>query len=332
MGRFSIGEALGAGFGLIARAPLSVLVWGVIYYGLNMLPLLLLMAFGGEAMFEAYRDIFAGAGSGADPAGSQSALEALNAASMQTQWVNGVSILTALLAVALVHTAIYRAVLDPQDKGMFYLRLGAAEGWQALVYACLYIMMIIAVFVLAIPLTIFIVAIAMSSAAAGGGFADGDFSAGAFGGMFLVFLTVGLLAFVGFLWLALRFSLAGPATYARRTFQLFESWTLTKGHSWSLFAMALLLGVILFVLSLLMWAVLLLVVGMAAGASGFDWAALGTFFDRPYAQVMTDLTPWLAGLFFLGAIATGVSTTILLAPFASAYRQIAGPHRQAEEF
>ena len=314
MARFSIWEALGAGFGLIRRAPLSVVVWGVVFYGLSMLPTVLVFAVAGQDIYESYRTVL---GSPGDIA----AIERLNAVSMRTQWSFGLGILTSLLAVGLVYTAIYRAVLTPEDKGFFYMKLGAAEFWQALLFACLYILFI----VLMIPFVIAgAVMVGVGIATAG----NSDTAVlGAMGSLIWP-MAIGMLVA---LWLGVRLSLAGPATFADNTFRLFESWTMTRGHTLPLLGLAVLLGLMLFIGSLIFYAIVIGSAVAAVGASGFDFEAIRSFFDRPYQQVLTALTPWLIGSFVVSSIVCGAYLAIVLAPWASVYKQL-NARSQVEEF
>ncbi|HEV7385938.1 MAG TPA: hypothetical protein VGN89_13745, partial [Phenylobacterium sp.] len=67
----------------------------------------------------------------------------------------------------------------------------------------------------------------------------------------------GTLAYLAFLvWLAIRFSLAGPANFATGRFGLADSWRLTRGRFWALLGMTvlalcllLLIAVVLFILT-----------------------------------------------------------------------------------
>ena len=67
MASFSIGEAYGAGFGLVARKPLQVLVWGIVNSALKLLPMLLMFWLVGPEMLKAWGDLIANAAANGDP-------------------------------------------------------------------------------------------------------------------------------------------------------------------------------------------------------------------------------------------------------------------------
>src|SRR5687768_15858637 len=116
MTEFSITQALGAGFRLIGRKPLAVLAWGFLHALIVWVPLLLLMAAFMPSLMSASE------GGAYNPA----ALAGINA-------LQPISWITSIVANAIVFSAVYRAVLTPQDDRGLYVRLGKAELWQGVV-------------------------------------------------------------------------------------------------------------------------------------------------------------------------------------------------------
>jgi hypothetical protein len=218
MAEVSVGRWLGAGFGLIRRHPGAVAAWAVVYIVVGVLPQLAVLALMAPAISELMRSASSGAAPGMDVV-------------LQTQaHVNQLQPLTWITTVvseALLFGAAYRAVLFPQERSFFFLRAGMREVWLGLVILVLIVGMIVAMVATLIPVGI--VFGVLSFALRGGG----PFASGLMG-VSAVIVVLGVLA-----WLGLRFSLAPPMSFAERRFRLFESWTATRDHAWSMFIVAL---------------------------------------------------------------------------------------------
>ena len=302
---FSIGEAYGAGFKLITGRPLSVLVWGLVYWLLNMIPVGLMLWLSGPELLNAWSEMMASAVAGEDPS---SRLERMQSTMAGLQGFQGLGWLLGLLATGLINAAIFRAVLRPEDGGIFGLKLGMDEVWQALIELCINILLIL----IAIPFALVFVGVGVAVF-----FAMGQGVGGVMAG-----LLIGLIGVVLFLWIALRFSLAGPATFATRNFQLFESWTLTKGQGFQLLLLAILLGLTIFVLQLVLGFVFLIAFVSAGTLEALSPEAIEAFFTQPFETWSVQLLPWFIGASLIGALLTGALYTFLYAPFASVYRQL----------
>jgi len=114
------GEALGAGFRVIRRAPAAFGVWIAIEFGVSLVLQLLLGALG---------------------ATSPSAMVALY------PLVLGASLVTSVVITA----AVFRAVLTPDDSRGFYVRLGAQELSLGLAFIAVAVLWLVGVIVLMIP-------------------------------------------------------------------------------------------------------------------------------------------------------------------------------------
>jgi len=165
-----------------------------------------------------------------------------------------------------------------------------------------------------IPFLLVVVAVGMAIF-----FAAGQGAGGALAGV-----VVGFAALVLFLWLALRFSLAGPATYATGTFQLFESWTLTKGNGWALVGLALLLGLTILAIEIVIGLAMVFAIIGAGTLESLSPEGIEDFFSQPFETWSVQILPWIVGASLIGALLTGALYTFLYAPFASVYRQLAG--------
>lgn len=314
MATFSIGDAVGAGFDVIRRRPVSVLAWGLAYFVLAVLPSAGLIALVGDDFVELFRQ--AANGSEAEP--NVEELMRLNTTMTAYQ---PVAFLTALAARAVLTAAVFRAVLEPENRGFFYLRFGKDELWQALISLSLGVLFFIA---------------AMIALFAGGALGAivwfaGSLAPAPWSGLIqgLGIAAVVIAAVVGLVWVALRLSLAGPMSFADRTFRLFESWTLTRGQSGRLFGLAVLLFVVIVIIELVVAAVGWIGVLGFGFSGGFDPERIEAFFAQPFDQWVAALLPAVAVLAVVGSLLTGAVYAIFTAPWAAVYRQL-GAAKTAE--
>lgn len=144
----------------------------------------------------------------------------------------GLAILVAIVGFVALWAAVFRAVLFPAESRFAYLRLGMDE---LRLFATMLVLSIGSVI-------LFVVA----------GFVVGLLSTlvgAAVGAPFAAFLT-GLAMLVLTIWLAVRFSLAGPLTILDRKVIVGPAWRLTRGAFWRLFGAFLVIGLLLFALYL----------------------------------------------------------------------------------
>ena len=304
MTTFSFGGAVGAGFGVIARNPLAFLAWCAVYLVVALGPLALMAAtiwpqFGAlAALAEAEVDPDS-------PAATQqmmSLMGQINALSL-LQWA------TSLASSALIVGAVFRAVLEPQNRRWFFLRLSRQEFWLAL---CLVVVAVVAGLLAALSMfPIMITSLVLVAAGPTQTLTPG------------VGLGLGamvLIALGAMLWLFVRFSLGLPMSFAGSYFRLFESWTLTRGHA----AKMALVGVAVSLLATLV---------QIAVFVGFIFAAVAIL--QPTAEFdVTTLTfaqvaPILALAAVLMALVSVFGTVLYSAPLAQIYRQLAATTPEA---
>ena len=304
MTTFSFGGAVGAGFGVIARNPLAFLAWCAVYLVVALGPLALMAAtiwpqFGAlAALAEAEVDPDS-------PAATQqmmSLMGQINALSL-LQWA------TSLASSALIVGAVFRAVLEPQNRRWFFLRLSRQEFWLAL---CLVVVAVVAGLLAALSMfPIMITSLVLVAAGPTQTLTPG------------VGLGLGamvLIALGAMLWLFVRFSLGLPMSFAGSYFRLFESWTLTRGHA----AKMVLVGVAVSLLATLV---------QIAVFVGFIFAAVAIL--QPTAEFdVTTLTfaqvaPILALAAVLMALVSVFGTVLYSAPLAQIYRQLAATTPEA---
>ena len=212
----------------------------------------------------------------------------------------------ALLVVlcGVLYPAVDRAVLRPGEGGWGWLRLGMDEARQVGVFAC-WMLVLLAAY-LAGMVVVQIVALLV-------GLVLGQ--AGAF-----VAAVVGFLADVALVvWIGVRLSLAPPATFDRRRFALFDTWTLTRGRVGPLLGAFLISWLLTFLVTVLVSFISGAIASLLPGAPapGATPPAFGTTFA-------SILEPQSIVELLFGALAGGLITPLMLAPPAYAYRALAG--------
>lgn len=284
MKAFSIESALTAGFRLIRREPLAVLVWGVFYVALYIVSQAIIMGAGLGAFLT---------GLGSDP---QRAFESMNAAALsQGMGVMALSWLLQMAGVVVLQGAIARAELYPDDRRYFYLRLSRRELWLAVTSVTLTILLGL------------VLGVAFLIAMVPAGIMSMDGGKSAFGTMLLIAIPFG----VGALYVCARFAFAWIIAFDEERFSLFDSWMLTKGQGWRLVLM--MLGLV----------VLLIAIGIAAfivlGVLGLVMFGLAKMLGAIGVVIAV-----LAGLLLVAAyaVATGASYALFTSPFLEAYRSI----------
>jgi hypothetical protein len=306
MSDFSIGDAVGSGFGLISKRPLSVLAWAVVYLALAMAPALAHFEAVQPAWSGMMRSILDGWASGHPPD-----LESLQSYSQQMRgdgfvWL---AMLGGALATAILTAAIFRSVLEPRNTSFASLRFGAQELWLLLLGVVLYILFV-AICVAAGILAGILIAVA---AVAGHG-------VGGNGGGWIAGILVGVCAMALVAWIFLRWSLAAPLTFADKQFRLFESWNLTKGRAWKLLGLTVVMILIVIGLEIAI-AIVTGVIGFAAvGArGGFNPSSVGAI----VSGLNLNNPVFLLLQAFSAIVRTGV-LVIWLAPWAVVYRELSG--------
>lgn len=301
MTTFSAGTAIGAGAQVLRRTPWVLLVWALASLVL-MTPQIALYAKAAPDLVGFYQAMLrSGAGGPAPDPASMLAFQ-------QHVWaLQPVGFLTSIIVNTLLVAAVYRAVLQPEERRWGYLRLGAQELWLGLVA----LVFMILVWLMMVALVI-VVAVTGGFAAAAGKAAGSGIGFGV--GLLIALLALGGLGAV--IWAALRLSLGLPMSFARRGFLLFESWALTRGHALKLFLVSLAILAVLWIAELLIlggfW-------GAILGLGGLDFRAL--LAADPVA-VVTRLTPFILGFAPIGAVLGMAVLTFAVAPWADVYRQL----------
>lgn len=315
MARFSVTEAATAGFGIVGRRPLVVAGWAIALVAALVLPALLCIAMLGPRFVEIIQLAAQQKGQAGDP-------EALDRMMRLNSGLTGFNMLYWLWSTfvkAVFCGAAFRAVLTPEKAAWAYLRIGSREMWLALVMLVEQVLLFIAVFVMAL-----VIAVVAAIAAVGAG----DHQTG---GAMAIAGVGGAIAVVLVIWVALRLSMAGPMSFADNQFRLFESWDLTKGQTWRLLGVALLVILFLVVMEMLLAGLIggVVLAGGGSLAALQGSANLDALFRRPPIEILRVLWPWLTSLGVVVALFGAVAQAVFYAPWAFIHRALARPRETA---
>jgi hypothetical protein len=304
MADFSFGQAIGAGFGVVARKPLVLLVWTVAYLVLVTLPTIALMIQGLPEVAAGVRDAAKHAVQGAAPSLGQ--FIAIQSRIAMLQWAVW---LVQIISYTILAGAIFRAVLEPTASKWGYLRLSGQEFWLFLTNLACGLLAILSLLTLSLPLQLG-AAIANLGARQGHGPGPGaiwSYYLIGFGGLGLIF------------WMASRLCLALPLAFDQRRFALSESLKLTRGLAAKMFATALALLLIVW-LSQVGFRALGQVIGMQGVVVHLTSGAA----KASPPVVVGQLVPLVLGYFGLTTLISMTVLVIVVAPMASIYQQLGG--------
>jgi hypothetical protein len=306
MSDISVGDAVGAGFQLILRRPLSVLLWGLLRVGfvVAVIGLYLPVVAGMIAQIPTLRE------AGEPP---QAAVAQMMSHVVMLQGLGFLVQIAGLLVSSVLYCAVTRAVLHPERSTFGYVRLGAPEFFLMVLSFAAGFVLFFCIMIFMIPFIIAIIFLATQHQWAAMG---------------VVIALAVLVLIVGLILIALRFAFVVPMMVDDGKFHLFESWTLTKGRVGSLF----LIGLCLLLIALLLEIVLGIVfVGLAIGTLTFAAGGLAnipTLFQQ-HQQDLAALIPVLAPSLILLALlmipVQGGLLAIFIAPWARAYRDVLPP-------
>jgi len=206
-----------------------------------------------------------------------------------------------LLYYGVIYAAVSRAVLDPADSRLGYLRFGAQELRQALLMLLLGLVMFVAYLGLIIVGAIIVALTALGGAAFIG---------------FGVALMV-LVVMSGLVFLMVKFSLASPLTYATGKVNLFGSWKLTNGRFWPMLGAYLLATILMIIVYLLTAGIFFTVVAVVGG-----FEAATKMMSPDLSSFASALAPVSLAYFAVTAVVTAMTTMIWVGPTAEIYRQL----------
>lgn len=308
MKTFSIWDAAVEPFRLVARRPLSTIIWG------------LLMLAPGLMMIGALAPIFGEVA--ASGIFSRQALEAVEsdpfpvgadmAAMMRLQLWSNLAQLLGLLFWVMVTAAIIRGVhAGRKSERAFFLRVGVAE-------------LQVAVVGLAVGIGFFFVALLAILLAVGIGFAVWQLEH-PWGALLCIALSIAVV--VGLMLLWGRLSLLAPASISFNTFAFEEGWKLGKGQTWGLFGLWIVLILIGMVVGLAIWVFLLIVITIAGGGLTITDPQAVKAWVTSLPRTPLLLTVVAAAVLVPAAWLQGFSQVLFTAPFAYVVQARAGTQK-----
>src|SRR5579859_5389069 len=211
MAELSIGDAVGAGFGVIRRRPVAVLIWGLLRMAM-LGAMLVVMA---PMYLAMVAEVAKNAGAGHAPTPDVASMMQMQG----TIWL--LNLVTAFLGTIL-YCAVFRSLIHPDQSRFVYLRLGMTELMLFLLMMGAYIAFAVAIVILMIPAALIVGLLVAVHAIAAAVIAG---------------VLLGLGALYGLAYVALRLSMVGPMMVDDGQFHLFDAWALTKGRAGALFLM-----------------------------------------------------------------------------------------------
>lgn len=292
---FSATEAAFEGFRVVRRHPLAILFWGLAY--------LLFFAAAFALVGGPLATVMATAKSLEEGQPGQQELMALG-----QSYFNLMAMIAPpmLIVGAILNAAVARSVLSPSDKAFGYLRLGADE---------------LRVLAVSVILAIVFTALFILLFTAVGVFAGLAAQANAGVGV-LVGILLGLGAMAVSVWLAIRLSLAIPATMVEKRIAPFSSFGLTKGRTLPLLGMGIIAVIMSLLVSFLSY-IIALPIGLATG--GLE--QLADMDGQSTMQILQAAAPGLIAWGVINALSSALQLAVIYAPFSAAYRDLKGlPH------
>lgn len=304
---FSIGEAVKSGFQIIRDHPAAILMWSLAYFVIVLLPQ-------GAMIAAIWPDIVRAGEEAARSAGpdgpTSEEIEAALGMQGEMMLMQLVQIVTGILWMVLFYGAVYRVVLEPQNRAHWYMRLGDQELWLGVVSIVAFVIFFMVIMAAMIPAVIFGVAFTtMGGRMTASGWIVGGLLVAA--------------CFVAFFWAAIRLSLAYPMSFAERKFRLFESWALTRGHAWRMFLTVLAVIGLVLLLELLLFVLLIAAILVIAGILAVDpQGALARFIEDPLAAPPALLVGIVLAISVIASILMTALYTIIVAPAAVIYQRL----------
>ncbi len=292
MAAFSPTDVAFEGFRITRERPITLAIWSGFYLVVGLVMAIFMIATVGPE-FNALQNA---AQTGGDPEQSVQTL-------IKLLPFYAVAFPVGICVMSIFTAAVFRIVLGRPGGIAGHLAFGEDEFRLAALSLIVSVLMLGAVFVIAIVVGIIAAIGTMINPAAGGLFG----------------IIAGLAAFGGSLWVTVRMSLCGPMTFAERKIVVFRAWSVTRGHFWQLLGAYLLATAMGIVAAIMAFIVFIALAGVLVLTTGGTMADLGLLFRPNYESIGSFFTPAMILYQVFGAVITAVYYAAMLAPQAMAY-------------
>ena len=288
------------GFRLTREKPRAVLAWTALLFIVSLITLGLLLATG-------LREVMELAENGETDSTAAFAAMAKGGPAYLVLLAFG------LLVQAVMMSAVFRAVMRPQESRFGYLRFGRDELRQMGLFLVLVAILVVSVFVIVLAGGI-VATIVHSVLRAMGPVGT---AIGVLAGAGIGIWVLGLVVFV-----VIRLSLAPPLTFASGRMRVFAAWRLSRGSFWRLLGAYALAFVMYMVVWILAMVVITGVGGVIGLMLGYSFSDVGSIFHPDLSSWAAYLTiPTLTYTLFSAAL-TAIQYAVLFSPSAVAYQAL----------
>ncbi len=286
----AIVDAALTGFRIAREKPMTLLWWAGFYFVFTLATTVLMVLTAGPELMQ----LQSADPSTTDPMASLALLGKVGPMLL---------VLMALSALyyGVTFSAANRAVLQPGDDRMGYLRFGAPEWRQTLLTLLIWGVFFAALLVLVLA----------------GGLIVGVLGAVNLPAAVLVGTLIFFAAAAALIALGVKLSLASPLTQVTGKIDLAASWRLTRGHFWQMVGAYAIAAVLTIVVSLLV-AAIFFVVALLAG--GMD--LVGQVMEPDLSALANVLTPVQLAYYLGSSILTALTSLIWICPAPEIYRQL----------
>lgn len=208
----------------------------------------------------------------------------------------------ALIVYGVIYATVARAVLQPGEEGLAYIRFGGDEFRQMLLillWAIIALAAEVVSFIVVLVPTLILTAISKPMGALG--------------------ILVGLAVFVGWVYCIVRLSLSSAMTFDKKRVELFGSWALTKGHFWKMLGAYLLVVVLALVIAILVGIISAAVAAVLGGIGGMT-----AVLTRNVATIGQFFAPATLAVTLIKAIVAPLYWALFMMPPAEIYRHLSG--------
>ncbi len=299
MTAFSASDAAFSGFHFIRRQPTTVLIWAGAYLVYQLANETLLVSLAGDklAVLQSLSET-----NRTDPAAALAMLPSL-------ALVFVVALPVALAFLSVMNSAVYRALMRPEDVSPGYFRLGQDEVRMA--------GLILIWVLLAIGYGFLVLFVSAMGAAIG-------FASPA--PVRPIFFTLwGAAALAALIYPTVRLSLSMPLTVASRHIHVFDSWILTRGRFWSLLGAYALCWILILVVQLVSTVLISVIATIAILTTGGSMASLRGLFSADVSSLSAFFTPARMIAAILAAPVSAAIFAVAASPSVQAYLAFSAP-------